>query len=199
MNKQEFLGRLKEALAGLPQEDIEERLDFYSEMIDDRIEEGLTESEAVAEIGSVEDVARQIMAEIPLAAIVREKVKPKRALRAWEIVLLVLGSPIWLSLMIAVFAVVLSLFIVLWSVVLCFWVTAIALAAGIVWCLFQVFVYQQSGNLGGAAFAGGGAILCAGLSIALFLASLAITKAGGTLTKKMILWIKSWFVGKEAA
>jgi uncharacterized membrane protein len=48
MGKQEFLTRLGKALSGLPREDIEERLNFYSEMIEDRMEEGLSEEEAVA-------------------------------------------------------------------------------------------------------------------------------------------------------
>ena len=39
MNKEEFLNALRSALAGLPQEDIEERLAFYSESIDDRVED----------------------------------------------------------------------------------------------------------------------------------------------------------------
>ena len=55
MNKQEFVERLRKGLSGLPQDDIEERLTFYSEMIDDRMEEGLSEEEAVGEIGSVDD------------------------------------------------------------------------------------------------------------------------------------------------
>ena len=37
MNKQEFLTQLRQGLSGLPQDDIEKRLTFYSEMIDDRI------------------------------------------------------------------------------------------------------------------------------------------------------------------
>jgi hypothetical protein len=41
MNKQEFLTALKKALSPLSKADLEERLSFYSEMIDDRIEEGL--------------------------------------------------------------------------------------------------------------------------------------------------------------
>lgn len=41
MSKQEFLAELRKALSGLPQGDIEDRLTFYSEMIDDRMEEGL--------------------------------------------------------------------------------------------------------------------------------------------------------------
>ena len=47
MNKQEFLSLLRRELSGLPQGDIEERVGFYAEMIDDRMEEGLTEEEAV--------------------------------------------------------------------------------------------------------------------------------------------------------
>ena len=65
MCKQAFLDELRERLTGLPQEDIDERLDFYAEMIDDRVEEGLTEEEAVAAIGTVEEVFAQIVEETP--------------------------------------------------------------------------------------------------------------------------------------
>ena len=43
MSKQEFLAALEEGLSGLPREDVDERLGFYSEMIDDRMEDGLPE------------------------------------------------------------------------------------------------------------------------------------------------------------
>ena len=33
MNKQEFLAQLRKELTGLPKDDIDERLTFYSEMI----------------------------------------------------------------------------------------------------------------------------------------------------------------------
>ena len=52
MRKQEFLDLLRKKLAGLPREDVEERLAFYCEMIDDRTEECGSEEEAVAAIGS---------------------------------------------------------------------------------------------------------------------------------------------------
>ena len=47
MSKQEFLAQLRKGLSGLPKEDLEERLTFYSEMIDDRIDDGMAEEEAV--------------------------------------------------------------------------------------------------------------------------------------------------------
>ena len=52
MNKREFLDALRHGLYGLPQDDIEERLGFYAEMIDDRMAEGLSETEAVADLGT---------------------------------------------------------------------------------------------------------------------------------------------------
>lgn len=37
MRKWEFLSTLKNRLSGLPKQEVEERLNFYSEMIDDRM------------------------------------------------------------------------------------------------------------------------------------------------------------------
>ena len=109
MNKQEFLEELREELMGLPQDEIEERLDFYSEMIEDRMEEGLSEEVAVAEIGIPAEIAAQIIEDIPLTRFVVEKVKPKRKLKVWEIVLLVLGSPIWVPLLLAAIVIALAI------------------------------------------------------------------------------------------
>lgn len=94
MNKQEFLTQLRKGLSGLPQNDIEERLMFYSEMIEDQMEDGVSEEEAISTIGSVDEIVAQVVAETPLVKIAKERIKSKRRLRAGEIVLLVLGSPI---------------------------------------------------------------------------------------------------------
>ena len=199
MNKQEFLAKLRNSLSGLPQEDIEERLTFYSEMLDDRIEEGVSEAEAVAAIGPVDAVAAQILGDTPLTKLVKEKVKPNRARKAWEIVLLVLGSPIWLSLFLAVCAIILAVYLVVWSVVVVLWSIEVCLAVcapgGIVAAL--IFIFQGNGFAGVAVLGAG--ILCAGLAIFLFFGCKAATGGIVLLTKKMALGIKSLFVGKEAA
>ena len=80
MSKQEFFEGLRKGLSGLAKEDIEERISFYNEMIDDRMEEGLTEEEAVAEMGSIDMIVEQILSETPISKIVKEKVKPDRGL-----------------------------------------------------------------------------------------------------------------------
>ncbi len=199
MLKQEFLNALRAGLTGLPQADIEERLNFYAEMIDDRMEEGVPEEEAVAAVGPVDEIVSQIVAETPLTKIVKERVKPKRRLKAGEIVLLVLGSPIWLSLLIAAFAVVLSLYIVLWALLICLWaffvsfvVAAFAcIAAGVVWLV------QGKGPTGLAAIAAG--LVLAGLSIFLFFACKAASKGVVKLTGKIARGLKKCFMKKEEA
>ena len=47
MNKQQFLAALRARITGLPKADLERTLQYYREMIDDRVEEGVPEEEAV--------------------------------------------------------------------------------------------------------------------------------------------------------
>ena len=197
MNKQGFLTELKARLSGLPQSDIEERLTFFGEMIDDRIEEGLTEEEAVSAIGTVDEVAGQIVAETPLTKLVKERVKPKRSLRAWEIVLLILGSTIWFSGLIAVFAVIFAVYVAIWSVIISLWATFVSLAVSSLAAVAAAVVFAFNSNwLTGAAMFGAG-IFCAGLTILLFFGCKAATKGVLLLTKNIALGIKSLLVGKE--
>jgi len=199
MCKQSFLDQLRKGLSGLPQNEIEERLTFYGEMIDDRIEEGLSEEDAVLAIGSVDDVVSQIVADTPLSKIAKERIKPKRRLALWEIVLLVLGSPIWLSLIIAVFAVILSIYAVLWSVVLSLWAVFASLIGcalgGIAAGIGFVFIKHV---VSGIAMIGAG-IVCSGLSIFMFYGCNSVTKAILKLTKKLLLLVKTCFIKKGAS
>ena len=118
MNKSEFIAALEQKLKGLPREDAEQSIAFYEEMIQDRMEEGLSEEEATAAIGSVEEIAAQTLADIPLAKLVKEKVTPSRRFKAWEILLLVLGAPLWLPLLLAVICVLAAVCIAFWAVIL---------------------------------------------------------------------------------
>ena len=94
MNKEEFLATLRDRLQGLPQEEVEERVAFYEEMIADRMEEGCPEEAAVAAIGNAEEIAEQIVAETPWITIAKEKLRPKRKRSTGE-VLLLLWQLVW--------------------------------------------------------------------------------------------------------
>lgn len=199
MNKLDFLSELDSGLEGLPQSDREEQISFYTEMIDDRIEEGMSEEEAVAQIGSVDEVIKQILTEIPLVKIVKEKARPKRALSGTEILLLSLGSPIWLSILIALVAIVISIFVSLWSVVISLWATQVSLAAAAIGGVVLSFVYDGLGEMLSATYLIGAALMSAALSIFLFYGCKALTKVFFKLSKKMILGIKYLFVGRRKA
>ncbi len=52
MNKQEYLESIRSRISAMPADDVNRFMDYYSEMIDDRVEDGLSEEEAVADMGS---------------------------------------------------------------------------------------------------------------------------------------------------
>ncbi|MGN1093641.1 MAG: DUF1700 domain-containing protein [Candidatus Neoclostridium sp.] len=197
MNKREFIESLRAKLSGLPKQELEERLAFYGEMIEDRKEEGLTEEQAVAAIGSVDEVSAQIIGDIPLTKIAKERLKPKKRLRAWEIVLIVLGFPVWFSLLTAAVAVVFALYVSLWSVLGAFWAAFGGISASALGGALTALIFALSGNGVQAVAALGASFCCAGIAIFAFFGCRAATKGIVWLTKKIILCIKKSFVKKE--
>lgn len=175
MTKYEFVTTLTHRLSHLPREAVEERVNFYIESIEDRIEDGVPEEEAVAAVGSPEEIAAQIMGELPRPAFEVPRKEQKRRPSAVETVLLILGAPIWLSLLIAAFAVVLSVYISLWAVIIS------------LWAIFASFVGCALGGIVGGAFLAftngatgvfliGAGLFCAGASVLLFHGCKAATK-----------------------
>lgn len=197
MKTTEFILALNEKLSNLPSEEVEERLNFYSEMISDRIEDGIPEEEAVAAIGTVDEVAEQILADIPLSCIVKQKLKKRRNLGALEITLLAIGSPLWISLLAALFAVVISLYATVWSVVASLWACFASFVVFSFACLgFGVFsLFTGNGFFGVLSISYG--IFLSGISIFAFFLCLAATKGSAYLMKKSLLLIKKLFAGKE--
>lgn len=199
MNKLEFTEALRAKIAGLPEKDIDERIAFYCEMIDDRIEDGLSEEEAIEDIGSVEDIAAQIISEIPLSKIVKNHLEPKRKMAAWEIALIIVSFPIWLPLIAAIFAIVLSIYAALWSVVVSIWAVFASFVGSGVGGILSGTVVAITASIPSGLFLIFAGILLAGLSILLFFGSLGTTRGMTWLTKRIALWIKKLFIRKEGA
>lgn len=65
MNKEQFLSELSRRLDGLNGNDLYRTLEYYAEMIDDRVEDGMSEEAAVAALGDLEAIAREIMQDAP--------------------------------------------------------------------------------------------------------------------------------------
>ena len=197
MTKNQFLAELAGSLSGLPEEDVKERLEFFGEMIDDNMDEGLTEEQAVAKIGSVESVVAQILEDTPLARLVKEKIRPKRRMAAWEIVLLAVGSPLWIVLLAAVLVIVLAVYIVIWSVAISIWSVFVSLAA----CAAALTAVTPGFMIAGRTLEGvifiAATLVLAGLSIFAFYGAKKATDGTVWLTKKIALAIKKPFCRKE--
>lgn len=196
MTKNEFTSQLREKLSRLDERDVEDRLNFYGEMIDDLMEEGLCEADAVAQIASriESELASEFCTEPqhPAQEERAEKetprgIKQRRALKGWEIALIALTSPIWASilfaaatavLVLAISAVVLvfALYAVLFSLVICAWAffASLAVCATVFLVLSPVLAAVGKGLAGIALI--GMALICAGLAIFLFFGARAVSK-----------------------
>lgn len=119
MTKQEFLSELERALGKLPHTEVEQALAFYDEAISDRMEDGLSEAEAVADLGPVDEIAAQIAAETP--PIPRAIARANTGSRTLNIVLLAVFSPIWVPVALALAAAALAVYVAIWAVIAALW------------------------------------------------------------------------------
>ena len=128
MSRDAFIGELRHRMAGLPQEAVDRTVEYYSELIADSVEDGVSEEEAVSRLGSLDEIVANVVKDTPLTQIVQTRVQEtkKKGFPAWAVVLLVLGAPVWLPLLIAVCAVALALYIALWAVVIALWAVVLA-------------------------------------------------------------------------
>ena len=140
MTKNEFLACLHGRLGALPGIEIDKTLAYYSEIIDDRVEDGMTEEAAVETLEDVETIAGRIIGDTPLPVLVRERMKkPRPGLTALNIVLLILGFPLWFPLLAAGAAVALALGVTVISVVIALFATVLAVGfAGIAGLVFGI-------------------------------------------------------------
>ena len=197
MNKREFLLALRLRLSCLPKKDIGMATDYYSELISDRMEEGMSEEEAVAAIGNIDDIADEIITQTPLTKLVKTKIKRRRKRNPLTVVLLTLGSPVWLSLMIAAFAVVLSVYICLWAVVISLYATDFSLGVSGIACTAASFTALAEGNMPAFFMILGAGILCCGFAVLLFYVCNAAAKGTVIAGKGMMRGIKRCFFGRR--
>lgn len=214
MRKSEFLAELRNCLYGLPEEDIQSSLDYYAEMIDDRTEETGDEEAAVEGVGKPWDVAAAIRNEKSTEAAadkttkkdtekeperVEKIVKEKRKIPPLVIVLLILGSPIWISLLIGALAIVISVYAVMWSVIVCLWSAVAILGASALMGILYLPYYAVIGEVWvGVAVAGAG-LAAGGLGVFAFLGSLSATKGMAILSKQIFRFIRFCFVGRRGS
>lgn len=197
MTRTEFLNELEKRLCFFEKAEIENWLKYYGEMLDDRIEEGQSEEEAVVSLGEIDTIINEILAQTPITRLAKAKLN-RKTLRGWEIALLIIGFPLWFPLLIAACAVVLSVYVSFWSVIISLWAAfASVVACGFSGIVVGIGFILMDNFTSGIALIGAGLVL-AGLSIFLFFGCKAATDGIIWLTKKTVLSIKNSFIKKEA-
>ena len=197
MNKQMFLDSLRERISSLPPDEVEGRLAFFGEMIDERVGEGMTEEEAVNEIGTVDGTAKEIMSEIPLHRLVRQKVKPKKKAEGGKKALLIISSPLWIPLLAALIVVIIAVCVVLWAGAASLYVVSIVIAVAAVLAIPAAVFLFVLGTTPGGVFLIGASLILSGLVILMIFLCIAVTRGVLKLCGKFMAWIKSLFAGKE--
>lgn len=193
MNKAKYISELNKHLHKLSSDNRKKYLDFYSEIIDDRIEEGLSEEEATTALGTPEALARQIFEEAGLDP----EQATKRKMKTWELILLIAGSPVWGSLAVAFFAVFIALYAVLWCVDICLWAADLCFAACGFAGMAAGIALMATGHVPQGLFLLGCGLFCVGVGIFWFFLCHYATKGSAKLTKEFPKLIKRIIKGKE--
>lgn len=130
MNKTQFCALLENKLKPyLSSKEMYKTLNFFEEMIDDRIDEGLSEEEAVSQLGDINIIVDQILDE--------HNIEKKQTKLVWRFVprkiptelgfiITILLLPVWIT----IFALGASLFIVILSIIFSIVLTIIAIFIG---------------------------------------------------------------------
>lgn len=200
MKRQEYLGQLRVALACLPEAEIEESVGFYAEMIDDRVADGMVEEEAVAQLDDPKAAARAIIADLPPVPRAAVRTKQKNRVLYWTLV--VLGFPLWFTLLVAAASVAFAGVLVIWLLVAGLWMLAAGLLAGgplgIVVCLWGL----ANGQIPYGIVELGSGLVCFGLGLFCLHGALAASKALMQVSRQWIAKMKAPFVkerGRRAA
>ena len=130
MNKTQFCALLENKLKPyLSPKEMYKTLNFFEEMIDDRIDEGLSEEEAVSQLGDINIIVDQILDEHNIG---KKQTKlvwrfvPRKIPTELGFIITILLLPVWIT----IFALGASLFIVILSIIFSIVLTIIAIFIG---------------------------------------------------------------------
>ena len=112
MTKTTFIDTLRGLLQSLNEDECNKFISYYEEIIEDYKESGLTEEEVIKKIGTPQSIADNILSEQDSIDI---KV-PSFSSKILNAILLILGFPLWGSLLLALVLLILSVYIIIWCI-----------------------------------------------------------------------------------
>ncbi len=201
MSKEEFIKELKDRLTENNIPGADQMIEFYEEAIADRIEDGMSEEEAVAAMEDADSIVKAAKLDKPITSLMADRVKERHedaknnGHGAAFVVLTILGFPVWFPLLVAFLSIIFALYISMWAVVVSIYAVEISFAATSIGALVTSFTYFAGSIPGVTAIALiGVALLLAGLTLILWKPIIALSKWMVKLIKAVFRGIKSMFV-----
>lgn len=192
MTKQDFLAALERALAKLPHAEAQQAIAFYDEAISDRVEDGMSEDDAVASLGDVDEIARQIASEIP--PIPRAIAKANTGSRTLNIVLLALFSPVWVPVAGALALAALCIYLAIWLIIAAMWMLVVILIGMGPLGLFVFANILARGFVLSSFFALGLCLMACGAGLLATFGVMGVSKQLALLTRNFARWVRGLFV-----
>lgn len=159
------------------------------------VEDGKTDEEAVSEIGSTDEIVKKILLEQPLSKIVKDRADTGN--KATNLLIAILGFPLWFPLTLAFFAIVIAIYIVIWSVVVVLYATMAAMGVSCI-ALLLTFILAIISGIGTPSLIILSVTLITGsLAVLFFFAGYYVSK--GILIASKSIWkgIKRMLIKKE--
>lgn len=185
MNKTQFLAALEERLSVVSDAERKRSLLYFEEIIADRMEEGLSEEEVIAQMESPEEIAADIISDIGTEEQNPAAFEKKLgSCPLWvAIILAVLGSPVWLPVLVSVVTVIVTIYSVVWILIGCLYVTAVSLVIGGCVGIVALVIAMGANSAVVAVFAIGLSLFCIGCGILLVFPAVLCTRwyAKGTV------------------
>ncbi|MBO4678392.1 MAG: hypothetical protein J5626_01840 [Lachnospiraceae bacterium] len=202
MTKEVFLKTLKSELEKQSISNIESMIEYYDEMICDRMEEGMSEEDAVDSMDSIPEIVHEAVLDKSVPALVREKVRKSREAaeksgHGWLwITLAIIGFPVWLPLLITAFVLALTFFIVFWVLVATLFIVILSLGIAAIACFICTpLVFFGHISVASALVSLGGAFFLAGIVVLLWKPCVSLVKGAGNVFAKFVLSCKRKILG----
>ncbi len=180
MTKSTFIDELRGLLESLNEDECNKFISYYEEIIEDYKESGLTEQEVIEKIGSPQSIANNILSE-------QDSINiniPSFNSKILNMILLILGFPLWGSLLLTAVLLILSAYIIIWCIPFTTGVSSIAFfVASLVSIIGSPFMMADVLTVGIVQLGLG--ITSVGISILLGLVTIYLSKKFIVITKQL--------------
>lgn len=191
MRKADFLKELELNLQKMNASEKNKFVIYYDEIISDYIENGMSEEEAIKKVGSPMKIAEELLADYDSV----ELKLPSTGSKTLNIILTVIGFPLWGSVLLSIILLVFSIYVLIWCIPI---VTGAGCAAffasSIVGIIGSPFVMFKSVPVGVMQL--GTSIAAIGLSVLLGIVTINVSKKVANVTKRFNVTLVTLFKKK---